>query len=448
MPERSRSGLERFELTLRELAGELRSGVFTSLELTRAYLERATASSSVYSLVMAERALREAAAADTELRAGRDRGPLHGLPLALKDNLALAGEVTTAGSIALAGGPHAAEDAVIVQRLRAAGTVILGRTVMTELAFTALGINALQGTPKNALDAERVPGGSSSGAAVAVAMKLAPAAVASDTGGSIRIPAAFNGLVGLKPRNGSLPLAGSVPLAPTLDTFGPLARSAADVELVWQALSGQGGVEQVRTAGLRVLVPRTVMLDSLDTPVHAALERAVEQLRELGCSVVERDLPVLAEVRELYTRYGSFAGHEAYRQYADLLRREGSRMDQRLVRDVLAYDSRDPGLYAQLSERRVELQREFERTSSGYDLLLSPTVPVLPPLLSELTSAERVDELESLVLRNTQLLNLLGVPALNLPGSTRQEPVGVTLWAAAGREGLLLMIGRKLERLG
>jgi aspartyl-tRNA(Asn)/glutamyl-tRNA(Gln) amidotransferase subunit A len=433
------------DLTLSELAGAYRSGELTPSGVTGLYLERSLASESIYSLVTVERARREAAEADARLATGSSLGPLDGIPVALKDNLALEGEATTAGSLALAGNPPAPEDAAIVRRLRAAGAVILGRTVMTELAFTALGVNANQGTPLNALDAGRVPGGSSSGAAVAVAQRLAPVAVGSDTGGSIRIPAAFNGLVGLKPTNGSLPLDGAAPLAPTLDTFGPLARTVRDAEIVWQGLTGRTEARP-ETGQLRVLAPRTVMLDSLDPDVRAALALAAERLRELGHEVEERDLPVLAELRALYASYGSFAGHEAYRLYADLLRSDGPRMDQRLVQGVLAYDGRDPGLYPRLVSERARLLQEFAAASAGYDLLLSPTVPILPPLLAEVTSIAASDAAEELVLRNTQLLNLLGVPALNLPGPAGQ-PVGVTLSAAAGQEALLFAVGEALDVL-
>jgi aspartyl-tRNA(Asn)/glutamyl-tRNA(Gln) amidotransferase subunit A len=445
------------DLTIRELADAYRSGRLSAQAVTELYLQRSLTSSArgeaVYSLVTADRARREAAEADERLASGRSLGPLDGIPLALKDNLGLAGEVTTAGSLALAGNPTETGDAELVRRLRAAGAVILGRTVMTELAFTALGINPNQGTPVNTLDKLRVPGGSSSGAAVAVARRLAPLAVGSDTGGSIRIPAAFNGLVGLKPTNGSLPLRGAVPLAPTLDTFGPLARSVDDAELLWQALSGRNE-ERPEPGPLRVLVPNTIMLDDLDGAVRTALDSTCKQLRSLGFSVEEREEPVLTELRALYGRYGSFAGHEAYELYGELLRREGKRMDPRLVNGVLAYEQREPGLRGQLVSERARLVQEFGQATREFDLLLSPTVPSLPPLLADLTSPEASDAVEELVLRNTQLLNLLGVPALNLPAgaldpdTARPLPIGMTLSAKAGQEALLFAVGARLEGRG
>ena len=243
-----------FSLTLSELARAYRTGELSAAQVTEAYLGRLEPS-PIYRLITEERALAQAKRADEAFSRGEDKGPLQGIPIALKDLMDTAGEVTAAGSTVLAKNPPAAQDCPAAMRLDEAGAVFLGKTNMTEFAFSGLGLNPHYGTPGNVLDSARVPGGSSSGSAVAVAKGLAVAAVGSDTGGSVRIPAAFNGLVGLKTTDGAVPVEGCVPLSTTLDTLGPITKTVEDAWHVWRVLAGQPAAAFVPQEVTRTQIP-------------------------------------------------------------------------------------------------------------------------------------------------------------------------------------------------
>ncbi len=313
-----------FSLTLSELASAYRTDELTAVQVAEAYLSRLD-TGTVYRLITEERALAQAKRADEAFTRGEDKGPLQGIPVALKDLMDTAGEVTAAGSVVLAKNPPAAQDCPAAARLDEAGAVFLGKTNMTEFAFSGLGINPHYGTPANALDASRIPGGSSSGSAVAVARGLAVAAIGSDTGGSVRIPASFNGLVGLKTTDGAVPTEGCVPLSTTLDTLGPITKTVEDAWHVWRVLAGQTPTEFVPRdpTELKFLAPTTVLQEDLDPEVRGAFEQACERLEALGATVERRELSVLEEIVSARVRYGSFAGLESLALYEDLIEREG-----------------------------------------------------------------------------------------------------------------------------
>ena len=422
-------------LTLVELAAAYREGCLRPANAVEAWLERIEAG-PIYRVVTAARARRQAARADALFEAGVDRGPLQGVPIALKDLIDTEGDVTAAGSAVLAEGPPARRDSPAAARLDQAGAVFLGKTNMTELAFSGLGLNPHFGTPGCALDPGRVPGGSSSGSAVAVAKGLACAAIGSDTGGSVRIPAAFNGIVGLKTTDGAIPTAGCVPLSPTLDTLGPLARTVEDTWHVWRTLADlpPAPFPGPPDSPLSLLVPQGLAA-GLDAEVDRAFHEASGRLAAAGHRIERRDVPVLDRVAELYERHGTFAGIEGLALHRELLERGGERIDPRVSSRILAYGTRTRDDLARLIEARERVRREVEAIARSYDAVLSPTVPILPPRIADLVSDPAYMEANASVLRNTQIFNFLGWPAASVPCGRTAGGLSVGLMVAAGPSG-------------
>ncbi len=438
------------QLSAVQLGAAYRAGRLDPVDVAEAYLER-VAVGSVYRLVTAERARRQAQASARRFAAGIDAGPLDGVPIALKDLLDTAGDVTGAGSPPLIDGAPATADAPVAARLDAAGAVFLGKTTMTELAFSGLGINPHVGTPPNAIDPSRVPGGSSSGSAVAVATGLAAVAVGSDTGGSVRIPASFNGLVGLKTTDGAIPTDGTVVLSSTLDTLGPIARDVADAWILTQALAGQ------RPAPLpavperwRLWAPTTVLWEDLDPGVRDACEHALELLEAAGHTVERRPAPELAELDGLYARYGSFAAHEAFALHGDMLRRDAARIDPRVSTRVLAVQGRPSSDYVLLRAAHQRLRAAFWSAAAPFDAAVMPTVRVGPPALAPLLEDDDAYMHANLaVLRSTTLGNLLGGPVATVPVGCDRDglPVGLSIATQPGEDALALAYARALEAL-
>lgn len=432
------------------LARAYREGVLDPVEATEAHLDRIVAG-DVYRLVTAGRARRQATAASRRWRQGRLRGPLDGVPIAVKDLLDTGGDVTGAGSPALFGAAPAAEDAPVAARLDAAGAVFLGKTTMTELAFSGLGLNPHTGTPGNAVDPTRVPGGSSSGTAVAVARGWAAAGVGSDTGGSVRIPAAFNELVGLKTTDGALPTDGAVALSTTLDTLGPIARDAADAWALWRAMAALPVAPLAEPpARPRLWAPATVWQEGLDAGVRARFEATLEALAAAGARIARDPLPELAELDALFPRYGSFAAHEAWALYEDLLARHEARMDARVVARIRAVAGRPSSDYVRLGYARQRLRRAVAARAAGFDALVAPTVAVAPPRIAPLEAdVGAFLAANAVVLRNTTVVNLLGVPAATVPIGRDADglPVGLMLATGAGEDALALALAGWVERV-
>ena len=273
---------------------------------------------------------------------------------------------------------------------------------------------------------------------------MAVAAVGSDTGGSVRIPAAFGGLVGLKTTDGTVPTDGCVALSTTLDTLGPITRTVEDAWHLLRALSGEtpapfapDGVK-----GLRLLAPSTVLQEGLEAEVAAAFGRACEQLTAQGAAVATRELPVLAEISGLYGRYGSFAALESLALYEDLLEREGADFDPRVAARILQGRSRTATDYIRLGYERRRLQREFWGACSGFDAVLAPTVAILPPKVNDLETDAAYYAANAAVLRNTTVFNILGGPAVSVPCG---EMVGMMIAARPQQEALVLSVARALE---
>lgn len=440
-------------LSVLALGRAYRAGELEPVEVTEAYLRAAEAhpqGSRVYRTLTAERARRQAHEAARLFRAGVDTGPLQGVPLAVKDLFAMEGEVSAAGSrVLLEEGAPAEQDAPVVARLDAAGAVFLGRTNMTELAFSGIGINPHFGTPGCARDPSRVPGGSSSGTGVAVALGLAAAGLGSDTGGSVRIPASANGLVGLKTTDGRIPTEGAVPLSTTLDTVGPLARDADDAWALYLAMLAEPYRELPEAPErLVLLAPSTVLQEDLEDEVATAFSAALGCLEGVGWDVRRGELAILAEAGGLYRRYGSFAAFEALALYQEILERRGADMDPRVVERILQVQARPAVDYIRLGYAREALRRRFWSELAGVDAVVAPTMAMLPPRIEALGEDRDYFQANARMLRNTTVFNVLGSPAVSVPAGDTPEglSVGLMIVTRPGEEALALGIARRFSR--
>ena len=395
-----------------------------------------------------------ARAADALLAAGRTAtslGPLAGLPVTVKDLYDIAGQVTLAGSTLRREAAPALRDAPAVARLRAAGAAIVGRTNMSEFAFSGVGINPHHGTPRNPCDATlaRIPGGSSSGAAVSVALGLAVAGLGSDTGGSIRIPAALCGLVGFKNTQRRTPLAGAFPLSFTLDTACSMSRSVADCLLVDGVLAGAPLVVPAREARSLVLaLPRTLMLDALEPPVAAAFERALAALARAGARIVELPLAELAEIADINAP-GGFSAVEAWATHREAMAARRAEFDPRVARRIALGEGVSAADYIRMRERRADWIARVTARLEGIDALLCPTVPIVAPAIAPLLAGdEAFFRANGLLLRNTFAINFLDGCAFSLPCHAPGElPVGLMLAAPLGCDAALAAVALAVESL-
>ena len=436
---------------------ELRSQLTTPgahRALIEQVLERAAAPAAAHVFigpVAAGRARAAADAADALLAAGRrpsSLAPLAGLPVTVKDLYDVEGEVTLAGSAVRHDAAPAAADAPAVARLRAAGAAIVGRTNMTEFAFSGLGLNPHHGTPRNPCDAAvaRIPGGSSSGAAVSVALGLAVAGLGSDTAGSIRIPAALCGLVGFKNTQARTPLAGAFPLSHTLDTVCSMSRSVDDCLLVDAVLAGAPLAVPARAVrGLRLALPRTLMLDGLDAAVARAFERALAALAQAGAEIVELPLAELSEIAQINAP-GGFSPVEAFATHREALATRRAAFDPRVVARIALGEAVSAADYLRIVRRRADWIVRVTARLAGFDALVAPTVPCVAPPIDALATDEAFFKANGLVLRNTLAVNFLDGCAFTLPCQAPGElPVGLMLAAPGGRDAALAGVARAVE---
>jgi Asp-tRNA(Asn)/Glu-tRNA(Gln) amidotransferase A subunit family amidase len=394
-----------------------------------------------------------AQAIDLLREAGAPLPPLAGLAVSVKDLFDVAGFPTTAASRSLRDAPPAAHDSPAVARLRAAGAALVGHTNMTEFAFSGVGINPHHGTPANpataALDAEpRIPGGSTSGGAVSVATGAAWAALGSDTGGSIRIPAALQGLVGFKCTARCVPTDGAIPLSTTLDTACAITRSVRDAVLVHGVLGARRPACDPRPlAAWRLALPRTVMLDALEPAVAAAFERALERLRSVGAHIEDIDLPALADTAALQ-RHGGFSAAESWAWHRQRLVTRESLYDPRVALRIRRGEAISAADYIDLLGARRTWIAGVESALRGYDALLSPTLPIVAPRIAPLIdSDEAFFAANAQLLRNPSLVNLLDGCALTLPCHREGDwPVGLMVWGPHGSDDRVLAISLAIEQ--
>ncbi len=430
-------------------AGDLGRGIgageIDPLTLTLTYLEAIEAHPArdrIYSQVTAERALAEAEAASARAKAGQRLGLLDGVPVSWKDLFDSAGVATEAGS-ALLKGRVPERDARVLRAATMAGLVCLGKTHMSELAFSGLGLNPVTATPPCVNDPDAVPGGSSSGAAASVAFGLAACGIGSDTGGSVRIPSAWNDLVGLKTTAGRVPVQGVVPLCARFDTVGPLARNVEDCALVLAALEG-GKAADLRGAsleGVRFAALQTMVLDEVRDAPRAAYRSAVERFQAAGAVVENIEAPEVAEAMalsgilftsEAYGTWGELIEASPEKMYAPILERFRSGKDFRAADYVAAW------------QRLDALREDWHARVAGYDAVLMPSAPILPPNLERLMKDEEYYTTENLLaLRNTRVGNLMGLCVMTLP--TGVPSCGIMLCGKPYGEEHLLRVAAAAE---
>ncbi|MCC6778895.1 MAG: amidase [Hyphomicrobiales bacterium] len=442
--------------TIETLRSELDSGAVTSRALVETCIERATAASGegsrTFITLLADAARAEADAFDGRRRAGIAAGVLGGIPISVKDLFDIRGLPTTGGSAVLADAPAAADDALVVQRLRAAGAVVIGRTNMTEFAFSALGLNPHYGTPANPFDrsSRRIPGGSSSGAAISISDGMAFGAIGTDTGGSVRIPAAFCGLTGFKPTAARVPLQGVMPLSKTLDSIGPLGRSVSCCRALDAVLSAgrSDPPRPVDVRGLRIAVPTTRVLDDMDPQVAQAFEDGLRVLADAGAQISRIAVPEFTDVAET-GRVAAFPAAEGFEWHRELIKRARDRYDPRVAERLERGGEVSAADYLWLVRRREQLIAAMRLRAAPFDVLAMPTVPIVAPLIADLeTDAERFHRINLLALRNAALINFLDGCALSLPCHREGDaPVGLTLARFDQADDVVLAIGEAVETL-
>ena len=442
--------------TIRDLLGALESGATTSEELLCGALARIQdprgEGERAFVRVYRDQALAQARSVDAARRAGESVGPLAGIPLSIKDLFDVQGEATLAGSRALIGAAPATRDAEIVRRLRSAGAILVGKTNMTEFAYSATGINGHCGTPRNPFDraAGRIPGGSSSGAAVSVTDGMAVAAIGTDTGGSVRIPAAFCGIVGFKPTAFRIPRDGCVPLSTTLDSIGPLANSVDCCARVDSVLAGDRYLapEPPDLKSLRIGFVTDYVLDGLELPVAHAMERARSLIERGGVRVADAPFPELSEIVGL-NRTGGFAGFEAWQWHQDLIGRNCQAYDQRVLAAIEKHKGMTEREYRELI---VERQRIISRAAlrfASFDALAWPVTPLVAPPIGALIADDKLfRRVNALAMRNTNVTNFLDGCAISLPCHEPSTlPVGIMLSLRHGEDRRLINIAASLEPL-
>ena len=430
-----------------DLGRGIAAGQIDPVELTEAFLQRAAThpmAGRIYARVTRARAMAEAQAAAARARTGHRRGLLDGVPLSWKDLFDTAGVLTEAGS-ALLKGRVPATDARVLRRATLAGAVCLGKTHMSELAFSGLGLNPVTATPPCVNNPDAVSGGSSSGAAASVAFGLAPAAIGSDTGGSVRIPSAWNDLVGLKTTHGRLPLEGVVPLADTFDSVGPLCRSVEDAARILAMLEGRRPPADLTGAslgGVRLMVLDSVAFDDIGDGPARGFEEAVRRLERAGAVILRGRVPELEEAMALS---GVLYATRAYAEWRDRIEAAPDLMFARVLERFRAGAGYSGTDYIAAWERLRLIRRAYGAKTAGYDAVILPTCPILPPDKARVEQDAAYHTGQNLLaLRNTRIGNLMGLAALTLPAPVRS--VGITLQGAPGSEERLLRLGAAAER--
>ena len=445
--------------TLATLAAALANGSASSRSLVAACLDKiedpAGEGRTTFLHVDRKAALVQADAMDQLRSSGAAPSPFAGIPVSIKDLFDIAGQVTRAGSTALANRPAATRDATCVARLRRAGFVLIGRSNMSEFAFSGLGLNPHYGTPRNpwerttglAAGTGRIPGGSSSGAAISVTDGMAHMGLGTDTGGSCRIPAAFTGLVGFKPTARRVPQAGAIPLSPSLDSIGPLARSVECCATVDAILANEPppDLTDASVSGMRLGVPKTYVLEDLDADVAAHFERSLSRLSEAGAYIERIDVPEFAQLPTLNAK-GGFSAAESYAWHRELLESNGDAYDPRVRTRIQRGATQSAVDYIELLAARRSFIAAVERRMARFDALVLPTTPMVAPRIAALESDEQFFRINALVLRNPAVINFLDGCAISIPNHQDGEPpTGLMLACSGGRDHQVLRCAAAVE---
>lgn len=441
-------------MSIAELSVLIHTGAVDPVAVTEAVLDgiRAWPDKAVFTTLLETRAMAEAEAASKRLKEGRSLGPLDGIPIAWKDLFDMEGLTTTAGSAILKSTAPAARDAVVVDLLKQAGMVAIGRTNMSEFAFSAIGINPHYGTPHNphGKDVPRVPGGSSSGAGVAVAAGLLPVAIGTDTGGSIRIPAGMNGTVGYKATRGRYSMRGVFPLAKSLDSLGPLCRTLQDAVWIDAAMRGLAVPQTARRPArpLDIVVPENGVFDDAETGVVEAFEAAIRRLEKAGCTVTRLVIPAFDELPQLMTKYGPLVTAEAFALHRDRLAGpDASRIDPRVAARTRLGERISAADYIATIEARARMTAETEQLIGGRLVAMPSVAHVAPKLEPLLKDDEAFFAINSRTLRNTGFGNFLDWCGVSIPCGTGEAdmPVGLLLSGQANQDEDVLMAAMAYE---
>ena len=402
----------------------------------------------VFIRLLSESAREAADAADQRARRGISLGPLDGTIVSIKDLFDMAGEPTTAGAKVLADAPAAIADSGAVARLRAGGAVLIGKTNLSEFAFHAMGTNPHFGTPGNAHDRARVPGGSSSGAAISLSDGMAEVALGSDTAGSIRVPAALNGLVGFKPTQKRVSLTGAFPLSFTLDSAGPLARSVAEVHAADSVLSGEPhhALHAQAVNGLRLLLPKGGFpLEGLEAHVASAFAGALARLAGAGARIIETPLPIFDAMTAVQARAG-FSPIEALYIHRERIERDRADLDPVVASRIERGRGVSAIEYLGMIRDRADLVRAMDEVLAPYDALIMPTSPLVAPVITDVLSSLDVFMPKTLALiRNPIIANFFDLCSISLPAPTDGLPVGIMVTARHGHDKRLLAMAAGIE---
>jgi aspartyl-tRNA(Asn)/glutamyl-tRNA(Gln) amidotransferase subunit A len=439
--------------TLTALADDLENGRTNSRKLVDECLARIADKSGeggrAFVHVDVEAAIEAAKAMDRLRDVKAAPSPYAGIPVSIKDLFDIKGQVTRAGSRALEDSAPAEADAPVVARLRRAGFIVIGRTNMTEFAFSGIGINPHYGTPKSTWQRHvgHVPGGSSSGAAVSVADGMAYGALGTDTGGSCRIPAAYNGIVGFKPTQRRVPLEGGVPLSFTLDSFGPLARTAQCCAVLDAVLANEPvrPLQPRPIKGMRLAVPTTVALDELDDEVARTFERALATLSRQGALIERIEVPEFLDVGVMNTK-GGFAAVESYAWHRYLIVSHGDVYDPRVSLRILRGEGVSAADYIDLLQMRKSLIARANVRLAPYDAIVMPTTAITPPRIADLADDQAFTKANLLSLRNCTLINMIDGCAISLPCHREGDaPVGLMLAASGGSDRRIFELAAAME---
>jgi len=443
--------------TLATLAADLDAGRTTARALVDQCLANVAAGDGegqrAFVHVDSEAAIEAAEAMDRLREVKAAPSPYAGIPISIKDLFDITGQVTRAGSRALEDSPPATADAPTVARLRRAGFVVIGRTNMTEFAYSGIGINPHFGTPKGAWQRDanngsgHVPGGSSSGAAVSVVDGMAHAALGTDTGGSCRIPAAFNGIVGFKPTQRRVPLDGAVPLSSSLDSVGPLARTVGCCAVLDGVLANEAmtPLQPRPIKGMRLAVPTTIAIDELDDAVAQSFERALEMLSRQGALIERIEVPEFLDVAPMSAK-GGFAAAESYAWHRYLIASKGDVYDPRVLSRILRGESQSAAEYIDLLAARKSLIARAALRLAPYDALILPTTANTPPRIADMADDKAFTKANLLALRNCTLINMIDGCAISIPAHREGEvPVGLMLAGIGGSDRRIFELAAAME---
>jgi aspartyl-tRNA(Asn)/glutamyl-tRNA(Gln) amidotransferase subunit A len=389
----------------------------------------------------------EADAADKRAREGSSLGPLDGVIVSIKDLLDVAGEPTRAGSRILEDSAPAKEDAAVVRRLRDAGAVIVGKTNMSELAFTGVGANPHYGTPGNPADRARVPGGSSSGAAVAVADGMCEISIGTDTGGSTRIPAALCGLVGFKPSKYRIPTDGAFPLSHTLDSVGPIARSVEDCAKADAVLASEEpwSLQPDAVEGLKLGIAGGLPLRDLDDTVARKFMETLSMLGRAGAKLAEVETPLFEDMAAVNAT-ATIATVEAFELHRGRLAARGDEMDPFIRARIEMGKAVSPEGYREMLDARAGLAGQMDELLAEFDALVLPTTPIVAPAMAEISGEDAFRRANRLLLRNTEIANFFDLCAISLPMAGDGLPAGFMLFARRGADRKLFRMAAAIER--